>query len=79
MHNGRVTEPKTYGDGVAVVTVTYSPGETLERFLDTLDKATTRDVQAVARVDDRELPAPGPVAAECRALWVEREPQDLDP
>ncbi|PXY37321.1 N-acetylglucosaminyl-diphospho-decaprenol L-rhamnosyltransferase [Prauserella flavalba] len=47
MHNGRVTEPKTYGDGVAVVTVTYSPGETLERFLDTLAKATDRDVRVV--------------------------------
>ncbi|PXY32396.1 glycosyltransferase family 2 protein [Prauserella muralis] len=47
MHNDRVTQPKTYGDGVAVVTVTYSPGETLERFLDTLDKATDRDVRVV--------------------------------
>ncbi|MFF5990306.1 glycosyltransferase family 2 protein [Prauserella flavalba] len=42
-----MTEPKTYGDGVAVVTVTYSPGETLERFLDTLAKATDRDVRVV--------------------------------
>ncbi|EHR49206.1 putative glycosyltransferase [Saccharomonospora marina XMU15] len=47
MHNVRVTEPKTYGDAVAVVTVTYSPGETLDRFLDTLDKATDRDVTVV--------------------------------
>ncbi|WP_298183007.1 glycosyltransferase family 2 protein [Saccharomonospora sp.] len=42
-----MTEPKSYGDAVAVVTVTYSPGETLERFLDTLEKATERDVQVV--------------------------------
>ncbi|GAA1194308.1 glycosyltransferase family 2 protein [Prauserella alba] len=42
-----MTEPKTYGDGVAVVTVTYSPGATLERFLDTLATATDRDVQVV--------------------------------
>ncbi len=47
MHNDSVTEPKSYGDAVAVVTVTYSPGETLERFLDTLEKATERDVQVV--------------------------------
>ncbi|MCP2183677.1 N-acetylglucosaminyl-diphospho-decaprenol L-rhamnosyltransferase [Prauserella alba] len=47
MQNVRVTEPKTYGDGVAVVTVTYSPGATLERFLDTLATATDRDVQVV--------------------------------
>ncbi|MCP2255871.1 N-acetylglucosaminyl-diphospho-decaprenol L-rhamnosyltransferase [Prauserella aidingensis] len=47
VQNVRVTEPKTYGDGVAVVTVTYSPGATLERFLDTLASATGRDVQVV--------------------------------
>jgi N-acetylglucosaminyl-diphospho-decaprenol L-rhamnosyltransferase len=42
-----VTEPKSYGDDLAVVTVTYSPGETLERFLDTLAKATDRPVRVV--------------------------------
>lgn len=42
-----VTEPKHYGDDLAVVTVTYSPGETLERFLDTLAKATDRPVRVV--------------------------------
>jgi N-acetylglucosaminyl-diphospho-decaprenol L-rhamnosyltransferase len=31
-----------YGDQLAVVTVTYSPGESLTAFLDSLDKATTR-------------------------------------
>ncbi|MFD9891231.1 glycosyltransferase family 2 protein [Amycolatopsis sp. NPDC059027] len=42
-----MTEHPSYGDGLAVVTVTYFPGETLERFLDTLKKATDRDVQVV--------------------------------
>ncbi|MFD9964334.1 glycosyltransferase [Amycolatopsis sp. NPDC058986] len=42
-----MTEHPSYGDGLAVVTVTYFPGETLERFLDTLEKATDRDVQVV--------------------------------
>ncbi|TCO65659.1 N-acetylglucosaminyl-diphospho-decaprenol L-rhamnosyltransferase [Actinocrispum wychmicini] len=42
-----VTEPRHYGDELAVVTVTYSPGETLERFLDTLDKATKRPYRVV--------------------------------
>jgi N-acetylglucosaminyl-diphospho-decaprenol L-rhamnosyltransferase len=42
-----VTDPKQYGDKLAVVTVTYSPGETLERFLDTLDKATGRDPRVI--------------------------------
>jgi N-acetylglucosaminyl-diphospho-decaprenol L-rhamnosyltransferase len=36
-----------YGDDLAVVTVTYSPGETLELFLDTLSKATNRRVRVV--------------------------------
>ncbi|ASO22515.1 glycosyltransferase family 2 protein [Actinoalloteichus hoggarensis] len=40
-------EPVSYGEGLAVVTVTYSPGETLARFLDTLEAATTRPVQVV--------------------------------
>ncbi|MFI5606342.1 glycosyltransferase family 2 protein [Amycolatopsis sp. NPDC051903] len=42
-----MTEPRSYGDNLAVVTVTYFAGETLEKFLDTLDKATDRDVRVV--------------------------------
>ncbi|HEU5475846.1 MAG TPA: glycosyltransferase family 2 protein [Actinophytocola sp.] len=42
-----MTEPRQYGDELAVVTVTYSPGETLDRFLDTLDKATGRAVRVI--------------------------------
>ncbi|TDP93702.1 glycosyltransferase family 2 protein [Labedaea rhizosphaerae] len=42
-----MTEAERYGDGVAVVAVTYSPGETLDRFLDTLAKATSRPVTVV--------------------------------
>ncbi|MGH3928669.1 MAG: glycosyltransferase family 2 protein, partial [Pseudonocardiaceae bacterium] len=36
-----------YGQELAVVTVTYSPGETLETFLDSLAKATSRPMQVV--------------------------------
>ncbi|TWF92797.1 glycosyltransferase family 2 protein [Saccharopolyspora dendranthemae] len=42
-----MTNPRTYGDELAVVTVTYSPGETLQRFLDTLGKATQRPVRVI--------------------------------
>jgi N-acetylglucosaminyl-diphospho-decaprenol L-rhamnosyltransferase len=42
-----VTESTPHGDHIGVVTVTYSPGETLERFLDSLAKATSRPVQVV--------------------------------
>jgi N-acetylglucosaminyl-diphospho-decaprenol L-rhamnosyltransferase len=36
-----------YGDQLAVVSVTYSPGETLDRFLDSLAKATSRPYSVV--------------------------------
>lgn len=39
--------PVEYGSELAVVVVTYSPGETLDRCLDTLAKATTRSVRVV--------------------------------
>ncbi len=38
---------RTYGDELAVVTVTYSPGKTLDAFLDSLSAATDRPVQVV--------------------------------
>jgi N-acetylglucosaminyl-diphospho-decaprenol L-rhamnosyltransferase len=38
---------RTYGDELAVVTVTYSPGDTLELFLDSLKAATARPVRVV--------------------------------
>ena len=41
-----VSEP-SYGDQLAVVTVTYSPGETLAGFLDSLAKATSRPVRVI--------------------------------
>ena len=39
--------------------------------------STTRDVQAVNRWDDRDLPAPGPVTTEARETWRAREPELL--
>ncbi|OLZ49442.1 dTDP-Rha--alpha-D-GlcNAc-pyrophosphate polyprenol alpha-3-L-rhamnosyltransferase [Amycolatopsis coloradensis] len=40
------------------MTVTYFPGETLEKFLDTLEKATDRDVQVVVADNDSTDGAP---------------------
>ncbi|HWC81272.1 MAG TPA: glycosyltransferase family 2 protein [Pseudonocardiaceae bacterium] len=37
----------TYGDQLAVVTVTYSPGDTLTGFLDSLTKATSKPVRVI--------------------------------
>ncbi len=42
-----VTDSRTYGDELAVVIVTYSPGETLGAFLDSLIKATDRHAQVI--------------------------------
>lgn len=40
---------------------------------------TTRDVQAISRVDDRELPAPGPVTAQVQAIWAREVANGIDP
>ncbi|MEV4613644.1 aminodeoxychorismate lyase [Kitasatospora sp. NPDC049258] len=41
--------------------------------------STLRDVQAVVRIDDRELPGPGPVTLKAMAQFAERSADDLDP
>ena len=53
------------------------PIEVVERASEVFLASTTRDVQAVARWDDRELEAPGPVTAEALATWRRREPELL--
>ncbi|HEX6345128.1 glycosyltransferase family 2 protein [Umezawaea sp.] len=60
----RVTEPTRYGDALAAVTVTYSPGETLDRFLDTLAKATTLPVRVVLADNGSKDGEPERAAAE---------------
>ena len=41
--------------------------------------STTRDVQSVARWDDRDLPAPGPVTRRCAETWAAREAETMEP
>ena len=53
------------------------PIEVVERASEVFLVSTTRDVQAVHRWDDRELPAPGPVTREAQAVWRQREPELL--
>ncbi|GHJ32552.1 4-amino-4-deoxychorismate lyase [Streptomyces hygroscopicus subsp. sporocinereus] len=56
------------------------PLEALGRAEEVFLTSTTRDVQAVHRVDARTLPgAPGPVTAEARRIFVERAAADIDP
>jgi branched-chain amino acid aminotransferase len=53
------------------------PIEAVEGASEVFLVSTTRDVQGVARWDDRELPAPGPVTRAVHGLWREREPELL--
>lgn len=59
-----VTARKIFGDQLAVVTVTYTPGEILERFLDTLAKATTREVTVILADNESSDGAPERAARE---------------
>jgi branched-chain amino acid aminotransferase len=54
-------------------------GEVSQRMSEAFLVSTTRDVQAISRWDDRELPAPGPVTEECARTWARREAEHLDP
>jgi branched-chain amino acid aminotransferase len=53
------------------------PIETLAGASEIFLASTTRDVQGVARWDDRELQAPGPVTGDALAAWRRREPELL--
>ncbi|MEV0643450.1 aminodeoxychorismate lyase [Streptomyces sp. NPDC050619] len=69
------------------LTVEWTGAKETDLPLDVLARAdeifltsTLRDVQAVHRVDDRELPgAPGPVTAKAMRIFGERAGDDLDP
>ncbi|WP_455357996.1 aminotransferase class IV [Streptomyces sp. SYSU K21746] len=59
---------------------TDMPLDVLERAEEIFLTSTLRDVQAVHRVDGRELPgAPGPVTAKAMRIFDERAGSDLDP
>ncbi|GAA2948265.1 aminodeoxychorismate lyase [Streptomyces enissocaesilis] len=56
------------------------PLDVLERADEVFLTSTLRDVQAVHRVDGRQLPgAPGPVTAKAMRVFDERAASDLDP
>ncbi|MEU1118373.1 MULTISPECIES: aminodeoxychorismate lyase [unclassified Streptomyces] len=69
------------------LTVEWTGARETDLPLDVLDRAdevfltsTLRDVQAVHRVGDRQLPdAPGPVTAKAMRVFDERAADDLDP
>ena len=53
--------------------------EVAERMSEAFLVSTTRDVQAISRWDDRDLPASGPITEECVRTWAQREAEHLDP
>lgn len=55
------------------------PIEVVARADEVFLASTTRDVQAVSRWDDRDLPAPGPVTADAAERWRRREAELLLP
>ena len=55
------------------------PMSTIESATEAFLVSTTRDVQAISRWDERDLPAPGPVTQECARTWAQRESEHLDP
>jgi branched-chain amino acid aminotransferase len=53
--------------------------ETLRKASEVLLVSTTRDVQGLHRLDDRELAAPGPVTRDAMRVWRQREAEEIDP
>ncbi len=55
------------------------PMDVLQRADEVFLSSSTRNVHPVARLDDRVLPAPGPVTAAMAAAFAERAALDIDP
>jgi len=53
--------------------------DVLQRADEVFLAGTTRDVQGIERVDDRILPAPGPVTAKALEIWARESTKDIDP
>ncbi|MFD0371306.1 aminotransferase class IV [Streptomyces sp. NPDC059071] len=89
--DGRILTPPVSSGCLAGITralaVEWTGAEEADLPLDVLESAdeifltsTLRDVQAVHRVDDRQLaPAPGPVTAKAMRIFEERAARDRDP
>lgn len=56
-----------------------APLEVLQDADEVILLGTTRDVQAISRVDDRELPAPGPLTRRAQEIWAREAAKNVDP
>ncbi|MFF2728729.1 aminotransferase class IV [Streptomyces sp. NPDC058008] len=89
--DGRIHTPPVASGCLAgitrALTVEWTGAQETDLPLDVLERAeeifltsTLRDIQAVHRVDGRELPgAPGPVTAKAARIFDERSAADIDP
>lgn len=55
------------------------PFEVLEEAEEVFLVSTTRDVQPVRRLDEREFSVPGPITLQAMETWAAREAEDVDP
>lgn len=56
-----------------------APIEVLREAEEVVLVGTTRNIQAVERVDDRTLPAPGPITRRAQEIWDRRQAETSDP
>ena len=56
-----------------------APIEVLQEADEVVLVGTTRNIQAIGRVDDRELPAPGPVTLRAQEIWAREVAKTSDP
>ena len=53
--------------------------DVLQRADEVILVGTTRDVQAISRVDDRELPVTGPITTKAQEIWARESAKTSDP
>lgn len=56
-----------------------APIDVLQRADEVILVGTTRNVQAISKVDDRELPAPGPITRRAQEIWAREAAKGIDP
>lgn len=56
-----------------------APIEILQEADEVILVGTTRDVQAISRVDDREVAAPGPITLKAQEIWARESAKTSDP
>ncbi|GAA3531351.1 aminodeoxychorismate lyase [Aeromicrobium panaciterrae] len=56
-----------------------APIEVLQEADEVILVGTTRDVQAISHVDDREVAAPGPITQKAQEIWARESAKGIDP